>query len=181
MPLKSSVLSNASRKAPLVLRVLTFIFLLASLIILISDTASLVVKLDEVNFHFKDVISYRFMLATIVIGMAYTIMQVVFRIYHATTGKSVLSGDGNLLFEMYGDKVISYILATGVPAGFGVSVDLKPIFEDLGAGEVVAFFDKGYASAGLLLIGFLCMAISSVCVSYTLPNYVDVAQSSVNV
>ncbi|KAF2318768.1 hypothetical protein GH714_010585 [Hevea brasiliensis] len=141
--MEASFPSKASGVVPLVLRVLTFIFLLASLIILTTNTATLVVNLVEFKIHFNDIYSYR---------------------------KRFLGGDRNLLFDFYGDKVISYLLATGVAAGFAATKDLKPFFVALGAGDVVKFFDKGYASASLLLIGFVCTAISSVLSSYALPK-----------
>ncbi|KAJ9160113.1 hypothetical protein P3X46_025544 [Hevea brasiliensis] len=162
--------SKASGVIPLVLRVLTFICLLASLIILTTNTATLVVNLVEFKIHFNDIYSYRYLLATIVIGFAYTILQILFALCYAATGKRFLGGDRNLLFDFYGDKVISYLLATGVAAGFAATKDLKPLFVALGAGDVVQFFNKGYASAGLLLIGFVCTAISSVLSSYALPK-----------
>ncbi|KAJ9160108.1 hypothetical protein P3X46_025539 [Hevea brasiliensis] len=117
--------SMASRMSALVLRVLTFIFLLASLIILTTNTATLEVDLVEVKVHFKDVYAYRYMVAAIVIGFAYTILQMAFTLYHVATGNRAMSDDGSLVFDFYGDKVISYVLATGAAAGFGVTKDMK--------------------------------------------------------
>ncbi|KAJ6983151.1 hypothetical protein NC653_026077 [Populus alba x Populus x berolinensis] len=66
-------------------------------------------------------------------------------------------------------QVVSYILATGAAAAFGATKDMKPIFAGLGGDK---FFNKGYASASLLLLGFVCTAISSVFSSYALPKKV---------
>ncbi|KAI7995114.1 CASP-like protein 4D1 [Camellia lanceoleosa] len=65
--------------------------------------------------------------------------------------------------------VISFILATGVGAGFGVTKDLKRIMDilnklsgnDLGS-KLDYFFNKTYVSAGFLFIGFLTSGISSI-------------------
>ncbi|EEF31519.1 CASP-like protein 4D1 [Ricinus communis] len=162
--------SLASRMAALILRILTFIFLIASLVILTTNTATLELDLVEVKVHFKDVYAYRYMLATIVIGLAYTVLQIAFTLYYVATGNRMMSGDGNLAFDFFGDKVISYILVTGAAAGFASTKDIKPVFS--GSGDFDAFINKGYASASLLLIGFVCTAVLSVFSSYALPKQV---------
>ncbi|KAJ6983149.1 hypothetical protein NC653_026077 [Populus alba x Populus x berolinensis] len=57
------------------------------------------------------------------------------------------------------DDVVSYMLATGAAAAFGATKDLKTQFAGLGGDK---FFNKGYASASRLLLGFVCTAILSV-------------------
>ncbi|XP_050209778.1 CASP-like protein 4D1 [Mercurialis annua] len=162
-------MSMVSRTANLILRILTFVFLIISLIILTTNTVTLVVNLVELKVQFKDIYSYRYMLATIVIGFAYTLLQIAFTLYNVITGNKVLNiGDASLLFGFYGDKVISYMLATGAAAGFASTKDLKPLFS--GSGSADEFFNKGYASASLLLFAFIFTAISSVFSSYALPN-----------
>lgn len=46
------------------------------------------------------------MLATIVIGIAYTLMQTALTVYEATRGNRI-GGQGFLLFDFYGDKVFT--------------------------------------------------------------------------
>ncbi|XP_031259545.1 CASP-like protein 4D1 isoform X1 [Pistacia vera] len=72
------------------------------------------------------------MLATTVISIAYTILQVAFSLYYVSTGNRVISGDGSFKFDFYGDKVISYVLATGGAAAFGVTKDMKVVFAGSG-------------------------------------------------
>lgn len=88
----------------LVVRVLTFICLLISLIILTTNTASVFINFNEFKLRFQDVKAYRYMLATIVIGIAYTLLQTAFTIYEATR-ESRIGGSSFLLFDFYGDKV----------------------------------------------------------------------------
>jgi hypothetical protein len=66
-------------------------------------------------------------------------------------------------------QVVSYILATGAAAAFGATKELKTQLAGLGGDK---FFNKGYASASLLLLGFVCTAIVSVFSSYALPKKV---------
>ncbi|XP_021911630.1 CASP-like protein 4D1 [Carica papaya] len=116
------------------------------------------------------------MLAAVVIGLAYTILQVGFTLCHFSTGNHVIGGQGHLLFDFYGDKFISYVLATGAAAGFGVSKDLKDtvkiIFPE-SSSNIDKFFSKAHASCSLLLIAFVFTAVLSTLSSYALPKRVN--------
>ncbi|XP_010098524.2 CASP-like protein 4D1 [Morus notabilis] len=141
--------SAASRTANLVLRVFTIVLLLISLIVICSNT-----KTDEYTggrIKFQDVIAYRYMLSAIVIGTAYALLQLAFAIYNA-----VSNGEGNHLFDFYGDKIASYLLATGAAAGFGVTNDMKTLIELLSTYDFGNFYEKAYASASLLFLAFVC-------------------------
>lgn len=69
-------------------------------------------------------------------------------------------------------QIISYLLATGSAAGFGVSKDLKDALLALVALDstdpVDKFFSRGYASASMLLFAFVCLAVLSVFSSYAI-------------
>ncbi|KAJ6717887.1 NITRATE FORMATE IRON DEHYDROGENASE [Salix purpurea] len=162
--------SMAPRMTALILRVLTFAFLVASLAILTTDTTTLEIRDEVFKIRFKDVYSYRYMLAAIVFGIAYTVLQVAFTLNHIVKRNAETSGDGNLVFDFYGDKVISYMLATGAAAAIGATKDMKPLLTALGVSN--SFLNKGYASASLLLLGFVCTAMLSVLSSYALPKKV---------
>ncbi|WZY90764.1 hypothetical protein YC2023_047499 [Brassica napus] len=103
------------------------------------------------------------MLAATVIGLGYAVVQLVFTISQFATGTI---HPFNYLFSFYGDKIISYLLATGSAAGFGVSKDLKDTYLALidfdSTDPVDNFFSKGYASASLLLFAFVSLAVLSV-------------------
>ncbi|PIN12349.1 hypothetical protein CDL12_15049 [Handroanthus impetiginosus] len=104
------------------------------------------------------------MLATGVIGMAYTLLQTAFTMFYVTTGNR-FGGDGLAFLEFYGDKVFSYMLATGVGAGFGLTMYLKQNDD-----SVDSFLNKANSAATLLLIGFIFSAVSSFFSSLSLPK-----------
>ncbi|KAF4353376.1 hypothetical protein G4B88_018796 [Cannabis sativa] len=59
--------------------------------------------------------------------------------------------------------------ATGTAAGLAVTKDLNAFFnQQLEDYEIDEFCSKGYASASLVLIAFLCTAILSVMSSYAI-------------
>ncbi|KAI5575012.1 hypothetical protein POPTR_010G204700v4 [Populus trichocarpa] len=162
--------SMVSRMTALFLRVLTFAFLMVSLVIMTTNTGTIEIGIDEFKVRSKDFYSYRYMLAAIAFGLTYTILQIALTLNHISKRNGAqTSGDGNLVFDFYGDKVVSYILATGAAAAFGATKELKTQLAGLGGDK---FFNKGYASASLLLLGFVCTAILSVFSSYALPKKV---------
>ncbi|KAJ7971280.1 CASP-like protein [Quillaja saponaria] len=165
--------SKGSRTVVLVLRLLTFVFLLTSLIILATNTATVETTDGDAKIKFQDVIAFRYMIATIVIGFAYNLLQTTISIYSIVTGNRLLSGDAGYLFDFYGDKVVSYLLATGAAAGLGVAKELHPFFKDILELPLNKFFAMAYASGSLLLLGFITTAISSVFSSYALPKKVQ--------
>ncbi|XP_010025962.2 CASP-like protein 4D1 [Eucalyptus grandis] len=126
-----------------------------------------------VETTFKDVIAYRYVLATAVIGAAYILVQLPFAIYYACTKKRMIRNGCLPEFDFYGDKLISLILATGVGAGFAISFELKryidddliefhiPLSED-DKSKSIKFLNWGIISAGLLALGLVCMVIVSV-------------------
>ncbi|PIN20829.1 hypothetical protein CDL12_06467 [Handroanthus impetiginosus] len=152
----------------LIVRILTFISLLISVIIIVTNTATSTVAtsfgLIDVKIKFSAFYAYRYMLATGVIGMAYTLLQTAFTIFYVTTGNR-FGGDGLAFLDFYGDKVFSYMLATGAGAGFGLTVDLNRNDD-----SADSFLNKANAATSLLLIGFVFSAISSVFSSLSLPK-----------
>ncbi|RDX81412.1 hypothetical protein CR513_37916 [Mucuna pruriens] len=155
--------STVSRTLLLLLRVLTFVFLLIALILIAVDKFTDEDTGDKTKFN--DVYAYRYMLSTIVLGFAYTLLQMAFSIFTVVSGNRVLSGDGGYLFDFFGDKIISYLLLSGSAAGFGFSVDFHRLDNSINS-----FVGKANASASLLLIGFLFTAIASTFTSFALPK-----------
>ncbi|PQQ09042.1 CASP-like protein 4D1 [Prunus yedoensis var. nudiflora] len=162
-PFYSSV---SSRLASLILRIIAFILLLISLIVLGTNT----MEINQSKLRFQDIYAYRYMLSTIVIGTAYSLLQLALSIQNVVSGQ-----DGILLLNFFGDKLISYLLASGTGAGFAITVDTKrltdadPVFELI---DIREFYDKAYASASLLLLAFCTTAMLSIISSYTLPKRV---------
>ncbi|RDX81413.1 hypothetical protein CR513_37917, partial [Mucuna pruriens] len=146
----------------LLLRVLTFVFLLIALIIIATNKLINYYTMNKIDF--SDVYAYRYMLSTIVLGFAYTLLQMAFAIFTTISGNRVLSGDGGYLFDFFGDKIISYLLISGSAAGFGFTVDMSR------NAPSNRFTEKANASASLLLIGFLFTSIASIFTSFALPK-----------
>nr|POF19060.1 casp-like protein 4d1 [Quercus suber] len=100
-----------------------------------------------------------------VIGIGHTLLQTIAFV----TFRIVMENDKGVLFEFYGDKVISYLLATGAAAGIGVSIDMM-YYND---GYYNArYFDVGLVSAGCLLFAFVFTASLSIMSSYALQKKV---------
>ncbi|WVZ07370.1 hypothetical protein V8G54_020716 [Vigna mungo] len=159
-PSNSSTAS--SRTVLLLMRVLTFVFLLIALILIATLKQTDADTEEQVKF--SDFYAYRYMLATIIIGFAYNLLQMAFSIFGLVSGNRVLNGDGGYLFDFFADKMISYFMISGSAAGFGLTVEL-------GRGVPSnSFTDKANASASLLLIGFVFTAIASTFTSFALPK-----------
>ncbi|XP_014496962.1 CASP-like protein 4D1 [Vigna radiata var. radiata] len=158
----NSSTASPSRTVLLLMRVLTFVFLLIALI-LIATLKQTDADTEE-QIKFSDFYGYRYMLATIIIGFAYNLLQMAFSIFTVVSGNRVLSGDGGYLFDFFADKMISYFMISGSAAGFGLTVEL-------GRGVPSnSFIDKANAAASLLLIGFVFTAIASTITSFALPK-----------
>ncbi|XP_009761747.1 CASP-like protein 4D1 [Nicotiana tabacum] len=89
-------------------RILTFFFLLISLIVLATTE------------DFNQISAYRYTFSAIVIGLMYTFLQTALTIFHLISGQNIC-GDVLAHFEFYGDKVSSHLLATGATTGYGIT------------------------------------------------------------
>ncbi|GMH07938.1 hypothetical protein Nepgr_009778 [Nepenthes gracilis] len=170
-PLPPQPLVKPSKAMPTInvtLRFFTFIFLLIAMVIYSVDKGTMVLPdASTVGVRFSDIIAYRYVLSTIVIGLAYTLAQIPFTLYRIITGRYLMTGRSNILFDFYGDKFISYLLATGTAAGFGGTIDLRSALSGLGVGD---FFNEAGAAASLVLIAFCFSAGSSIISSYQLSS-----------
>ncbi|KAK4284154.1 hypothetical protein QN277_001023 [Acacia crassicarpa] len=171
--------STVSRTALLVLRVLTFVFLLIALILISIDKESEVLENgDRLKIKFTDLQTYRYVIASIVIGFAYNLFQMVLSIFNVVSGKRLINGDFSYQLDFFGDKIISYILATGAAAGFGATLDVHSAFSDFIGLPFDRFFNNAKASASLLFAAFLFTAVASVYTSYALPKKASLDSST---
>ncbi|XP_073129201.1 CASP-like protein PIMP1 [Henckelia pumila] len=147
----------------LAVRVITFILVLISVIVMATN------KITSAA-NFSDFYAYRYMLAAGVIGMAYTLLQAALTVLYVTTGNKI-GGDGLSIVDFFGDKLVSYLLATGAAACFGLTVDLKRITDQGGNdSDTDNFLNKANASAAVLFIGFIFSAVSSIISCLSLPK-----------
>ncbi|KAJ7975304.1 CASP-like protein [Quillaja saponaria] len=155
----------------LVLRIFTLAASAASIGLIVTNNITF--SVDNSKRFFKDVIAYRFVLAVAAITAAYILIQLPFAIYYAVKEKRMIRGGYLREFDFYGDKVISLLLASGVAAGFAVSIELKRFFDELFDQFQVPkddvtrstndnFFDRGYIATGVLTVGLICMVVCSV-------------------
>lgn len=152
----------------LAVRILTFIFLLIAAIVLGTNKVTAANGFGGgVEIKFQDFYAFRYVLATAIIGILYTLLQAAFTIFHVSTGNRI-GGEGLYQLDFYGDKAISYLLATGAAAGFGLAVDLNRLPGN--DSPTKDFLDKANASASLVLMGFLLSAASSIFSSLSLPK-----------
>ncbi|XP_058106962.1 CASP-like protein 4D1 [Magnolia sinica] len=165
--------SNAMAITTLTLRLLALGLLAASVAVLATDRVTFD---DGTKATFKDIVAYRFVISTGAIGFAYALFQIPFAVYHVSTGKQMIRNECLPEFDFYGDKIIAFLLATGVGAGFAVSFEFKKLirdfidsFERLGVpglteseSKLDKFLDRANIATGLLFLAFLCMAALSV-------------------
>ncbi|XP_019451708.1 PREDICTED: CASP-like protein 4D1 [Lupinus angustifolius] len=97
--------ATISKSVVLVLRILTFVFLLIALIIIVLDKDTEDTTIGPLEAKFNDIHAYRYMLSTIVIGFVYNLLQLGLSILTVISGKRVISGDVGYLFDFFGDKV----------------------------------------------------------------------------
>ncbi|CAI9116091.1 OLC1v1017157C1 [Oldenlandia corymbosa var. corymbosa] len=156
----------------LLVRIVTLVCLLVSIVVLVTtsytDTTG-----DEVSkLKFSDFYAYRYLLSASVVGLAYSFLQTALTVLLVTTGNRI-GADSMLLFDFYADKVISYVVATGAAAGFGLSVDLKRLLNAVDTSELNTFLHKAEAAASLCLLAFVLTALSSIFSSLSLPKRVQ--------
>ncbi|CAN0902181.1 CASP-like protein 4D1 [Linum grandiflorum] len=174
----SSSQSPASRAIVLVLRLSTLFLLVAAVFVLVFDKAE--VRIDLRNFDvvatkltFKDLITFIYLIGVGIVVAIYTVIQVPFSIYHVATGKRLSCFPE---FDFYADKIVSYLLATAVGAGFLVCAELKTNLNKMlksleesntqGLGDSKEKYDRfinhGFLASALVLFAFICMAVVSV-------------------
>ncbi|OVA08647.1 Uncharacterized protein family UPF0497 [Macleaya cordata] len=157
----------------LVLRILALGLLAGSIVVLATNNFTLS---DGTKTSFKDIIAYRYVIATGLLGFLYILLQIPFALYHVCAEKRLIRNGCLPQFDFYGDKIISLLLATGVGVGFGVTFEFKKLVDqffqninvpgvDESKSKTEKFLDKGNLSTGLLFLGFLCVAVLSVLTS----------------
>ncbi|KAI3702679.1 hypothetical protein L6452_28428 [Arctium lappa] len=165
----------------LVLRILTLSLLAASAVYMFLNTF----KLAGSKTSWKDLKTYRYVFATAIIGVVYSLIQIPFAVYYACTEKRLVRHSCLPEFDFYADKLVSYLLATGVGAGIAASMELKSIIDDTVAliafilaaanpnvdlgfdlsqfkSQTHKFLDRGIIATILLALGFACMVVISI-------------------
>ncbi|PRQ15834.1 hypothetical protein RchiOBHm_Chr7g0177731 [Rosa chinensis] len=164
--------SEAIPCAVLVFRIFTLAACVASGWLLVLDHFTI----SNQKLRFQDLVTFRYVLSAAVIGAAYSILQLPFNIYYASTQKRLIRNGCMPEFDFFADKVVSLILSSAVGAGFGAGVELKKFIEALlpllGLDNLREaqtknddFYEKAIVATGILLVGAVCMAVVSILTS----------------
>ncbi|KAK9106630.1 hypothetical protein Syun_022641 [Stephania yunnanensis] len=172
----SIITSSPSKALPitnLVFRILSVGFLLVSAIVLGGNSLKISLNSILITASAKTIHAYKFGVVLSAFGILYGFLQLPFSIYQLCTAKHLI---GFLHFTVYADKVMSYVLITGAAAVYGLTIDTKKFIDSLddvfvqsGSSDLNdirskydTFSKRANAGATLLLIGFLCVTISSI-------------------
>ncbi|KAI3455126.1 hypothetical protein Pfo_011789 [Paulownia fortunei] len=151
--------SQAVLKTVLILRIFNLLALAASVVVMGLNNYK---EDDGSNTKFTDLIAYRYVFAVGAIGFVYTLIQTPFAIYNVVQDKRWIRNGCLQEFDFYGDKVMAFLLASGVGVGFGVTFELKRAFDEVLSDKDKKFLDNGNISTGLLLVGFVFMALLTI-------------------
>ncbi|RRT35506.1 hypothetical protein B296_00051095 [Ensete ventricosum] len=166
--------SKAGSIAVLVLRVFVFLCLLVSLVVIATDTVTVTdpdpdpySESETTKLGFKDVIAYRYVFSVDVIGCFYTLLQLPFSALNTIRGRKFLGRKTFPLYIFIDLQVFSLLFATGVGAGFGITVDVKRQLDKAFRGEygdrslandIDKALDLVHVSTGFVLVATVCMA-----------------------
>ncbi|GKV05278.1 hypothetical protein SLEP1_g17308 [Rubroshorea leprosula] len=135
--------SKPVETSTLVLRIFTFFFAVASFVDLLTNKIE---SFGGGKLIFKDIITYSYVFSTAVIAAAYALLQISFAIYNVNNEKRMISSDFSPEFDIYADKPISLLLATGVGAGFAVTYEFKQflngVFDIVEESDLKPAYDK---------------------------------------
>nr|CAD1822396.1 unnamed protein product [Ananas comosus var. bracteatus] len=168
----------------LILRILMFILLLISLVVLATIKFTIPADLSDTNqdtdVRFKDFYAYRYLLSVEVIGCAYMLLQIPFAAISVASGNKI--GGSKLVsqFLIVTDIIVSLLFASGVGAGFGYTVDEKHYVDAVAVKDVGndpeysklhkdmdKFFDMAHISTGFLLMATVCMTVVTIVSAYS--------------
>ncbi|KAL6131439.1 hypothetical protein ACLB2K_069815 [Fragaria x ananassa] len=155
---------KTTRIVSLILRILIFIALLSSLVIVSINKLEYLSGLDPKSFTYF--VGLRYVFATCFIGAAYAIGQGVRSIIHMAKGS-----EGNAAFDFYAEEVMLNFIASGAVAGFIAAADVQK--------EFIAFFrdddflNMTFIASGLVMFAYLCSFALSVFSSYELGRQDD--------
>ncbi|KAK4375791.1 hypothetical protein RND71_006468 [Anisodus tanguticus] len=129
---------------------------------------------------YSDIKGYRYVLAAAIGGFAYSLIQLPFAIYYACTGNRIIHGRFLGMLDFYVDKVLTFVMASGVGVGYGVSSELKRFvngfvdniessgidaYEELRT-KSQKFFDRGTLATNPLMAGLITMSVLTIITSF---------------
>ncbi|XP_060171210.1 CASP-like protein 4D1 [Lycium barbarum] len=163
--------------AILLLRIITMILCYGTVPLMINNSFELS---GGEKTKYSDIKAYRYVLAAAVGAVAYSFIQLPCAMYYACTGNRLIHGRFLVMLDFYVDKVLTFLMASGVGMGYGVSSELKHFlngmvdniessgidaYEELRT-KSQKFFDKGTLATNPLLAGFSTMVLLTILTSF---------------
>ncbi|XP_059073705.1 CASP-like protein PIMP1 [Cryptomeria japonica] len=159
--MKTSVVQN------LILRIVTSVLLLISLIVMLSSkTRSDVLASTGLEYRFNDFKPFRYVVAADVIGCVYSIIGIVLLI-------SGISGGLYFYLTFIFDQVVAYITLSSSSTAIGCIMITSDVLKAAQAYDAAAKKFVRYASASVSLefLGFVVIACCAVMSGYNLSCY----------
>ncbi|CAD6256784.1 unnamed protein product [Miscanthus lutarioriparius] len=149
---------RAAATASLLLRVLTLLLLVASIVILVTNKIYAPFRnvVDPPNITFRDFYAYRYVLSAAVIGGAYTLLVLPFAAIHVAQERRIGRDRRAIALLIFTDVVFAVLIATGAAAGLGLTVESQRFPQ---GPDFANFFKLVDVSCGLMLVATLCMVI----------------------
>ncbi|GLU18404.1 hypothetical protein SLE2022_347080 [Rubroshorea leprosula] len=145
----------------LVLRIFTLFFAVTSFLLLLKNN----IEFRNYNVNFK-VATYRYVFYIAIIAAVYALLQIPFAIYNLKKERRRITC--LLKFDFYADSLLSFLVFTGVEAGFAVTCELKHLIDHIRfekkdgvdpKPDFIKFLNKVNVGTGLLLGAFICMIV----------------------
>ncbi|PHU17359.1 hypothetical protein BC332_13054 [Capsicum chinense] len=154
--------SSSSSKIPLITlgaRVVTIATLLVSWGVL---QTSEVTFSNGARLTYDYYRSYSYTLFAVIAGAVYNLLHIPFAIYFLIRKKPLINHKVFRHIELYGDKIIFGILATGAGTALGATMDLKKIVYNDDNSKYHDFLNLMYIPAAFLWAGLVSSGISSI-------------------
>ncbi|XP_059291845.1 CASP-like protein PIMP1 [Lycium ferocissimum] len=153
---------SSSSKIPLITlgaRVVTLATLLVSWGVLQTSEVTFEYGGRLTYDHFR---TYSYTFFAVIAGAVYNLLHIPFAIYFLIRKKPLINHKVFRHIELYGDKIIFGILATGAGATLGATMDLQKITYIDHNSKFHAFLDLMYIPAAFLWAGLVSSGISSI-------------------
>ncbi|KAF8693501.1 hypothetical protein HU200_038898 [Digitaria exilis] len=131
----------------------------------------------------NDLQSYTYAVVAAAVGMAGSLLQIPIALYLLCRSKRTTPSALALDVSTYADIVVTMVLASGVGAGFGASVDLVEYIKHAGSRwdddanhDLIRYYNKGNIAIVFLFAGMvlsLCSTVGSVRLRVRASNGID--------
>ncbi|KAI5064239.1 hypothetical protein GOP47_0020909 [Adiantum capillus-veneris] len=157
----------------LLLRFLTLAFSLASLVLMITNSATVRRRLHTVRW--TDFDAYRYVLAASAIVCLYSFAEIGLGLWYLFSGRMLMPDSLAQWFDFGHDQGFAYLILSACSAGTAVAHNLRErhilIHGAYGCDEADSFCTKAEISIGLAYGAFLFIALSSLLSGYRLARW----------